>query len=106
MEPGVEVVAAAALEVPLHVVPLARHRAVDAVVAQVPGDLVGADVGLGDGGAELEGGEDGDELGDEGDGQEDGVDREQRAALGAGDEEAIDGHDEGVDTCNETTMKD
>ena len=98
---GVEVVSSAALEVRLQLVPFGSDGAVFAVHAQVAVNLVGTDVGLGDGSSQLEGGEDGHELGDEGDGQKDGVDCQETSTFGAGDQEAVDSDDEGVDACGE-----
>jgi len=91
------VVAAAAVEVSLELVPFGGDGPIDAVLVEVLVDVGGRDGGLRDGRPQLERDEDGDELGQEGDGEEDGVGRQEEPLLRPGNGEAEEADAEGVD---------
>ena len=91
------VVASAAVEVPLHGVPLGRDVGVDAVPVEVVVDVGVAGGGLSEGLSQLESREDGSDLANEGDGHEDGVHDQQAAVLQPGDGDAEEADEENVD---------
>jgi len=91
------VVAAAAVQVPLELIPLGGDGVVRAVLVQIFVDTGSRDSGLRDCRSQLKRDEDGSELCEESDGQEDSIDGDEEPFFGSGDGKPEEGDEEGVD---------
>ncbi len=87
-----KVVAAAAVEIPVELVPFGGDGGLDAVTDEVALDVGRTHRVLGDEVAHLQAEEDGDELADEGDAQQEAVQNVEELLVHAGNGEAVEAH--------------